>query len=93
MCPYIHPEARKALRNAGTVGELTYQFQQDILKYLQQRDLSYTRIALVLGALEGVRLDFIKRVVEPYEESKRRENGDVWSPELTSTFDSYSHSD
>jgi hypothetical protein len=46
--------------------------------FLDEEPLSYERIALTLGAIEGLRADFIRRVVTPYEKRKCKENGDVW---------------
>jgi hypothetical protein len=61
---------------------LTYLLQQSLLTYLEHKDLRYQTIAEVLGAIEGVKLDFIERVVKPYEEQKRKDNGDVWPNSL-----------
>ena len=36
----------------------------------------------VLGALEGAKLEFVRRVVVPYEERKMKENGDVYEQVL-----------
>ena len=73
-------------RPAGTPGELTYRIQQEILAYIERnpnRGLDYTTIAEVLGVLEGAKLDFNERIVQPYETRKRGQNGDVW-PSLES---------
>jgi len=32
-----------------------------------------------MGALEGAKLEFYRRVVVPYEEKKMKENGDVYN--------------
>lgn len=64
-------------KNAGV---LTYEFQETILEYLYRHGLRYQQIAEVLGALEGAKLDFIKRVVDPYEDRQKKANGDVWPP-------------
>lgn len=78
--PYIDKDGRVGVAQSGptTVGELTYAFQQEISEYLAEQGLFYQSIAECLGALEGAKLDFIERVVKPYEERKRIENGDVW---------------
>jgi hypothetical protein len=65
-----------------TAGELTYDLQQCLKRYLEDRGLGYQILAECLGSLEGAKLDLIERVVKPYEERKRAENGDVWPAEL-----------
>jgi hypothetical protein len=80
--PYIGKHQREKLehaRPAGSVGELTYCIQQELLKYIQLCGLTYQTLAECLGALEGAKADLIERVLKPYESNKRTENGDVWS--------------
>jgi hypothetical protein len=62
-----------------TAGELTYTLTRAIQRYLGDRALRYEDIAVVLGSIEGAKCDFIERVVLPYEDRKRQENGDVWT--------------
>lgn len=80
--PYIRSEDKiKDLpKNAG---ELTYAIQQVLKIYLEGTGLRYAHIAEVLGALEGAKLDFVERIVKPYENQKRMQNGDVWPLTLT----------
>jgi hypothetical protein len=66
------------------VGQLTYQLQQVLLTFIEDRELKYQTLAECLGALEGAKLDLIERVVKPYEAKKAEENGDVWPASLTS---------
>lgn len=80
--PYIKKE-RKFINFAlflwvNTPGELTYVFQQAIRAYLETKGESYQTYAEILGALDGVRIDFVRRKIEPYEIKKEKENGDVW---------------
>lgn len=60
-----------------TAGELNYAVTTLIRDYVGQ-PLSYQRINDVLGALEGAKLEFYRRVVVPYENAKMAENGDVY---------------
>jgi hypothetical protein len=41
-------------------------------------DYNYQRLNDALGALEGAKLEFYRRVVVPYEDWKMTENGDVY---------------
>lgn len=79
--PYI-TEERKALIAAGAprenAGELTYVIQQELRRYIAEHKTDYQTMAECLGALEGAKLDLYVRVIEPYEEQKRQDNGDVW---------------
>lgn len=86
--PYILPNRRSALEPLGdpieTPGELTFVLTRVIQKYIgwsgqSEERLSYLMITEILGALEGTKLEFYQRVVAPYEERKRKENGDVYN--------------
>jgi len=79
--PYIKQEDREAInsgRLAITPGDLNYLFTTEILKYIQTKGRSYQTISDILGALEGAKLEFYRRVVAPYEQYKIKENGDVY---------------
>ena len=79
--PYILRSRRVKLdgnrdlpRNAG---ELNYVITNIISEYYQQEG-GYSSINDVLGALEGAKLEFYRRVAAPYEDTKIQENGDVY---------------
>lgn len=83
--PYITKQRRDELgdnriayETAETSGELNYQITQVILQYLDDKGKSYSTINDILGALEGAKLEFYRRVVAPYENLKNMENGDVY---------------
>lgn len=80
--PYIKPDRRDAIvldrEVPRTTGELNYAFTDLILDYLSQHQLSYQTYNDVLGALEGAKLEFYRRIVAPYEDEKIKENGDVY---------------
>lgn len=79
--PYIDPAARSHLEDGGSpadAGELNYALTQLLLRYLTTHGLAYHTINDILGALEGAKLEFYRRVAAPYEEEKRAENGDVY---------------
>ena len=80
--PYIPQKERdEEWRHAG---ELNYHFTRMIVGYFEDKGLSYQTINDILGALEGAKLEFYRRVVVPYEDKKIVENGDVYSDDLTS---------
>jgi len=80
IMPYISQERREDLQVelAKTPGELNYLLTTLVIQYLQVHKLSYQTINDILGALEGAKLEFYRRVAVPYEESKILEQGDVY---------------
>jgi hypothetical protein len=79
--PYIKLEEREFLyvgKPASTAGELNYQITLLLKKYLVDNGKSYSKINDVMGALEGAKLEFYRRVAAPYEDQKIVENGDVY---------------
>ena len=81
--PYITMVQRDALaeRPPTTPGELNYLITKLVLEYARNSYglLSYQSINDVLGALEGAKLEFYRRVAVPYENAKMAENGDVYT--------------
>lgn len=90
--PYIKPHVRprldalaeSAARAIESPGELNYFITRMILFVLEQpgsavrKPLGYGEIAEITGVLENVKQEFYRRVAEPYEDRKRKENGDVY---------------
>ena len=78
--PYITQERREELQieSAKTCGELNYDITLLIAAYLRYKKLSYQTINDILGALEGAKQEFYRRIAAPYEEIKIAENGDVY---------------
>ena len=85
--PYIKQEDRDKLEGtfddrewfANSAGDLNYQFTQLINKYIETEGLRYQQINDIVGALEGAKAEFYRRVVVPYEDKKIEENGDVYT--------------
>lgn len=78
--PYIEGNDRlRAASAPRTPGELNFAITRLINNYVQDKGLSYTHVNDALGALEGAKLEFYRRVVVPYEEQKRVVNGDVYT--------------
>ena len=86
--PYISQKCRAVLdtailvrrRDPFTPGELNYKITQMVVKYLGKTP-DYTRYNAVLGVLECAKLELYRRMVVPYEEVKKAENGDVYPSE------------
>lgn len=88
--PYIKQDMRLALdpivdmikrTPAMNAGELNYIITVLIKTYIKIHDLNYQRINDVVGALEGAKLEFTRRVTNDYEDSKIKTNGDVYETE------------
>ena len=80
--PYIRPNQRVFVDayDPTTAGELNYAITRRIMTYVGHKHgkHSYADLNDVLGALESAKLEFVRRVVVPYEDRKRAENGDVY---------------
>jgi uncharacterized protein DUF6899 len=88
--PYITKERRHAMtfwpdnaESPKNPGELNFMITRLIVEYIKGDDrapvaLNYQRINDVIGALEGAKLEFYRRVAVPYENAKMAENGDVY---------------
>ena len=81
--PYITKERRESLVVSGhdmaNAGELNFILTRILNRYIEQKGLSYSIINDLVGALEGCKLEFYRRVAVPYEDQKIIDNGDVYS--------------
>lgn len=64
---------------ARTKGELNYLLTRLAQAYLDDRGMSYDTVNDILGAFEGAKLEFYRRVAAPYEDAKIKQNGDVYA--------------
>lgn len=92
--PYIKKEKRKEILDPAieydhirmheitNAGELNYAISSLLWNYYNnisvQGAQSYQSINDVLGALEGAKMEFYRRVAIPYEDDKIKTNGDVF---------------
>ena len=89
--PYIIPADRiqfdpkikeviSVITNNGSskakVGDINYVFSK-IIWELFDKNPSYTLGNDLMGVLEGVRSEFYRRKLGPYEDQKMKENGDI----------------
>jgi len=82
--PYIEQPRRSALDNRElqdvqplSAGELNYAVTRLCLAYLHHHGLRYDTLNAIVGALECAKIEFSRRIVAPYEETKMKLNGDV----------------
>ena len=79
--PYVDSETRLRLSYGGAAhnpGELNYLVTQIIMQYIKSEGLRYQTINDIVGALEGAKLEFTRRITIPYEQKKCAVNGDVY---------------
>ena len=81
--PYIKQEAREVFENVvlpgvTTAGELNYFITKLCQHYIADHDLNYQTLNDITGALENCKLEFYRRLTAPYEDTKIKENGDVF---------------
>jgi len=82
--PYITPKAREVLEepinhlavHIATNGELNYCITRLVLSFLHGR-VNYLNLAGVVGTLHLISTELERRVINPYEDRKIAENGDV----------------
>ena len=61
----------------STAGEMNYLFTELVYAYLDKQGLNYQKINDIVGALDGAKVEFQRKIVGPYEDLKIKENGDV----------------
>jgi hypothetical protein len=81
--PYIHQDDRllldlNGLTTSTTPGELNYIITRLCIEYMDTKGKNYQTINDIVGALEGAKMEFYRRVAAPYEDLKIKENGDVY---------------
>lgn len=79
--PYVERHRRQALLAGAvpaTAGELNFLISDLAGKYVARKGLRYAVLAQVTAALNDAKAEFERRVVAPYEDTKRKENGDVY---------------
>lgn len=84
--PYISQHFRNPLQRGdrcpNSSGELNFMLTNTIVAYMQHHGLSYKIINDIVGALEGAKMEFYRRVAIPYENKKILANGDVYPEEI-----------
>jgi hypothetical protein len=80
--PYLDKKTRTRVEPkfevANFSGELNYQLTTIALAYVKKHGIQYNNLNDVLGAFEGAKLEFYRRIVAPYEALKADQNGDVY---------------
>lgn len=80
--PYIKKADRDRLDQPyacpTNAGELNFLITIIIRDYFEGNGGRYQQINDIIGALEGAKMEFYRRLAAPYEDTKLVENGDVY---------------
>ena len=78
--PYIEESYREVLESSTPLnpGELNYKITKTCIEYLNSEGTSYKTINEIIGVLECAKMEFYRRIAVPYENLKKKENGDVY---------------
>ena len=66
------------MRTPDTAGELTFLLTDISVTYLKKHGKKFLTICIIMGAFLCAALEFYRRVAAPYEDTKIKENGDVY---------------
>ncbi len=85
--PYIHQKDRERIKphidkfwgecRLGTEGEMNYVITQ-LLELYRRGGYAYSKFNELIGLLECIKLEYYRRMVASYEDTKMKENGDVY---------------
>ncbi len=85
MMPYIPRNEQDVINRrintlgvVTTPGQLNYAINILLFQYLAGEPTTYQRLNEIIGALECAKLEFTRRLVVPYEDLKRDQNGDIY---------------
>ena len=56
-------------------GDINYAFSRIVTGVMCE--VSYPKISIITGVLENIKQEFYRRVAQPYEDLKIRQNGDI----------------
>jgi hypothetical protein len=86
--PYIRTERRDNIYNVArgvidpdeilSCGDLNYAISLILSVYLANNGTQYRTFNDIVGALECAKSEFIRRIVNPYEDQKIISNGDIY---------------
>ncbi|MFW6130330.1 MAG: DUF6899 family protein [Atribacterota bacterium] len=71
-------ELKELSKKIDNCGELNYVISVICNEYYKRNGGRYQQINDIVGALEGAKMEYYRRVASPYEDKKIEENGDVY---------------
>ncbi len=86
--PYIEPKERKTIDPAlkpalkvlkkAEIGDLNYIITRFLWQYLQEKGINYASLNSAIGVLECAKLELYRRIIAPFEDKKKKANGEVY---------------
>jgi hypothetical protein len=79
--PYIERNEKEMLAAGGAIsnpGNLNYMISTLLIRYWKASPRNYQAINDILGAADGAKMEFYRRIAIPYEQLKREANGDIY---------------
>lgn len=93
--PYVNKEAKERMAenllgaddhfypDPKNIGELNFVITSIVTEYMErQPKFNYETLNGVYGAMQLAAAEFKRRLIDPYEDTKIAENGDVYPPSL-----------
>lgn len=79
ITPVVHgSNIRVESQHVDSAGDLNYAFTILAIDYIRRKGLNYQNLNDIVGAFEGAKAEFQRRVVADYENSKADLNSDVY---------------
>ncbi len=79
IAPVVHgSHARVESQYIENAGDLNYAFTVLAIDYIKRLGLNYQNINDIVGALDGAKAEFQRRLVSNYEDQKIEESGDIY---------------
>lgn len=76
----LHKELLEAIKNTAVPvpGHMNFLITALLSRYLEDNGKSYQTYNELIGVLECAKLELYRRLIGPYEDTKIKENGDVY---------------
>lgn len=75
---YYYKSVHKVPVEAMSIGDLNYFLTSVAMRWLGKQRFNYETLALIVGMLSTMKSEFVRRVLNPFEDKKIKENGDVF---------------
>lgn len=80
--PYVEKKQRSRIINGmsppETPGELNFMISHVCREYMRHKQKRYSTFNDIMGALDGAKLEFYRRIIGPYEDRAILKNGDIF---------------
>jgi len=77
--PYAELEKQVERTRIDNLGELVYLFCRFADIYMGQHVINFDNLHLIRSAFDAAKDDFVENILSPYERTKRKANGTVYT--------------